>query len=119
MVDGEATEVEIAEIADYLERYMGTYDQYSEPKVTEAEFLEIKDALPDLVMALGPVIVADAGYTRGSYGENRSLYYMSTLVANAETLVIGHIPESIMPILKSLHEEDLPVVPKVPNTGVR
>lgn len=118
-VDGEATEEEIAEIAEYLERYMGTYSQYVEPKVTEAEFLEIKASLPDLVMALGPVIVADAGYTRGSYGENRSLYYMSTLVANAETLVIGHIPESIMPILKSLHEEDLPVVPKVPNTGAR
>lgn len=119
VVDGEATEVEIAEIAYYLERYMGTYSQYVEPKVTEAEFLEIKASLPDLVMALGPVIVADAGRTRGAYGENRSLYYMSTLVANAETLVIGHIPESIMPILKSLHEEDLPVVPKVPNTGVR
>ena len=118
VVDGEATETEVAEIADYLERYVGTYDKYTEPNVTEAEFNEIKASLPDLVVALGPIIVADAKYTVQNYGENRSLYYMSTLVANAKTLVIGHIPESIMPILKSIHDEDLPVVPKVPNTGV-
>lgn len=134
VVDGEATDAEIAEIADYLERYVGTYDQYMEPKVTAAEFEEIKAALPDLVVALGPIIVADAKYTRDNYGENRSLYYLSTLVRNAEVLVIGHIPESIMPILKSLHDEDspvtpkpspensnnesLPVIPKAPRTGV-
>ena len=117
VVDGEATDADVAEIADYLERYVGMYDQYTEPKVTETEFLEIKEALPGLVVALGPIIVADARNTVENYGENRTFYYMSTLVKDAEALVIGHIPESIMPILKSLHEEDLPVVPKVPNTG--
>lgn len=117
MVDGTATEAEINEVSDYLYRYIGTYDDYTNPVVTEAEFNEIKEALPGLVRALGPVIVADAKYTVEKYGENRSLYFMSTLVANAEALVIGHIPESIMPILKTYTDPEKEVPIKVPNTG--
>ncbi|MBR2994635.1 hypothetical protein IKF32_01825, partial [Candidatus Saccharibacteria bacterium] len=53
-----------------------------------------------------------------TFGEDYSLYYTYSLVANAENLVIGHIPESIMPILKSLipNTEEDPI--NVPNTGV-
>ena len=117
VVDGVATDAEINEIADYLDRYMGVYTDYSAPAVTETEFLEIKAALPDLVRALGPVIVADAKYTVENYGENRSMYYLSTLVNNATSLVMGHIPESIMPILKTFTDPEEMIIPKVPNTG--
>ena len=61
-------------------------------------------------------MIADAIYTQNTFGENYSLYYTYTLIDNAENLVIGHIPESIMPILKSLipkSDEDI----KVPDSG--
>ena len=123
VLQGEATEADIAELADYAERYIGDYDEYvqlfgTDLAVTEEELTVIRTTIPELLRALGPIIVEDAKYTRENYGDNHSLYFLTTLIGNAETLVIGHIPESIMPILKSLHEEDLPVIPKVPNTGV-
>lgn len=77
------------------------------PPVTETEFATIKDSVPKLIKALSPFIIADAAYTRGTYGENYSLFYTYTLVSRAESLVIGHIPESIMPILKSLIPADI------------
>ena len=77
------------------------------PSVTETEFATIKDSVPKLIKALSPFIIADAAYTRGTYGENYSLFYTYTLVSQAESLVIGHIPESIMPILKSLISADI------------
>ncbi len=80
----------------------------------------LKENLPKLVKAISPFLIADAIYTQNTFGENYSLYYTYTLIDNAENLVIGHIPESIMPILKSLiptpneeAEEDI----KVPNSG--
>lgn len=88
------------------------------PAVTETEFAVIKENLPKLAKALVPILIADAKYTQATYGENYSLYYTYSLISNAETLVIGHIPESIMPILKSLITEDEEEwVPGVPNTG--
>ena len=59
---------------------------------------------------------------RDTFGEDYSLYYTYTLVNNAENLVIGHIPESIMPILKSLilnpeEDEEEGEDVKVPNSG--
>lgn len=52
-------------------------------------------------------------------GENYSLFYMYSLAANVRELVMGHIPESLMPILKSLIVEEEEVELKVPNTGRR
>ncbi len=117
-VEGEATEDDIADLAGNLGRLMGTYNMYPDPPVDETEFETIRTALPELVKALGPVIVADAKYTREVYGDNFAFYHLSTLIKNATALVYGHIPESIMPILEGLTEEDWPVIPKVPNTGV-
>lgn len=115
---GTATSADISELADNLKQYMGDYDDYEDffgvaPDVTEAEFAVIKESLPELIEALGPIIVADAEYTAATYGENMSLYYTLTLVNNAWNLVYGHIPESIMPILKSLvpDDPDDPVTP--------
>ena len=66
--------------------------------------------------ALSPILIADAIYSQNTFGEDYSLYYTYTLINNAENLVIGHIPESIMPILKSLipkSDEDI----KAPKSG--
>lgn len=136
---GTAAEADIDDFLDHLVNYIGVYDDYrgvngEAPVVTEAEFAVIKENLPKLIGALAPIIVADAAYTQATYGENCSLYYTYSLVANAGKLVTGHIPESIMPILKGLIVEDdddaeIPdtaedsgagdemVIPKVPNTG--
>ena len=110
-IKGTATSADISEALSYVSTYMMEYDDYEdffgeEPVVTEEEFYIIKDNLLDLVEAIAPFIIADAKYTRETYDENTSLYYATSLVSNATNLVYGHIPESIMPILKSLIPED-------------
>ena len=123
VMKGTATGTEVSGLLDSLTNYMGEYSDYEErfgvvPAVTETEFAVIKENLPKLAKALVPILIADAKYTQATYGENYSLYYTYSLISNAETLVIGHIPESIMPILKSLITEDEEEwVPGVPNTG--
>ena len=124
---GTATEVDIDDFVSYLSRYMGEYADYEKlfhekPKVSDTEFLVIKDNLPKLIKALAPILVADARYTQATYGENYSLFYTYSLVSNAEKLVVGHIPESIMPILKSLIRDEEGVVdeeaiPGAPEAG--
>ena len=116
---GTATEADIDDLVGYLTAYIGEYSTYEDPAVTEDEFAIIKTNLPQLIGALAPIIVADAAYTQSTFGEDYSLFYTYSLGANAEELVVGHIPESIMPILKSLIVEDEVVIPKVPNTGRR
>ncbi|MBR3056315.1 hypothetical protein IKG64_03415 [Candidatus Saccharibacteria bacterium] len=139
ILKGTATEADVDELLAKITIYMGEYEDYetylhAAPTVTEDEFAVIKENLPKLIGALAPIIVADAAYTQATYGENYSLYYTYSLVANAGKLVTGHIPESIMPILKGLIVEgdddveisdtaedsgagDEMVIPKVPNTG--
>ena len=124
VLKGTATPADVDELISYLTRYMGEYDDYEAnfhepPAVTEAEFTILKTNLPLLIKALSPILIADAAYTQATYGENSSLYYTYTLASNAENLVIGHIPESLMPILKSLLPPSEPVVPLTPNTGFR
>lgn len=116
LLKGTATDTEIDELITALTSYMGEYDDYETklgqvPSIEEEEFNVLKVNLPKLIKALTPILIADAIYTQNTFGEDYSLYYTYTLVSNAENLVIGHIPESIMPILKSL----LPV--KAPNSG--
>ncbi|MBR3353022.1 hypothetical protein IKG49_00250 [Candidatus Saccharibacteria bacterium] len=121
VLKGTAIDEDIDELIGILTDYMGQYGDYETkfgqaPSISEAEFEVLKENLPKLVKALSPILTADAIYTQNTFGEDYSLYYTYTLVNNAENLVIGHIPESIMPILKSLipkAEEDI----KVPNTG--
>ena len=118
---GTATDADVDDLTIRLTGYMGEYSDYEAiyggtPPITEEEFEIIKTNLPLLVKALAPIIIADAQYTQATYGEKYSLYYTYSLVSNAQNLVIGHIPESIMPILKSLiPEEDTPI--KVPDSG--
>lgn len=125
VLKGTATDSEVDELIGILIDYMGQYDDYETklgqaPSISETEFDILKENLPKLVKAISPFLIADAIYTQNTFGENYSLYYTYTLIDNAENLVIGHIPESIMPILKSLIptpneevEEDI----KVPNSG--
>ena len=125
VLKGTAIDEDIDELIGILTDYMGQYGDYEAklgqaPSISEEEFEVLKESLPKLVKALSPILTADAIYTQNTFGEDYSLYYTYTLVNNAENLVIGHIPESIMPILKSLipksneeAEEDI----KVPNTG--
>lgn len=121
VLKGTATDSEIDELIGILTDYMGQYDDYETkldqaPSISETEFEILKENLPKLVKAISPFLIADAIYTQNTFGEDYSLYYTYTLVSNAENLVIGHIPESIMPILKSLipkPDEDI----KVPNSG--
>lgn len=120
VLEGTATDDEISALADKLKSYIGEYEQYEanfgvEPSVDATEFAVIKENIPKLVKAIGPLLVEDAKYTREVYGENASLYFGYTLVSNFNTLVYAHTPESIMPLLK----EAIPSVPipKVPNTG--
>lgn len=120
VLKGTATSADVDSLITSMTNYMGEYDDYETklhkvPAITRDEFASVKENLPKLIKALIPLIVADAAYTQETYGENYSLYYTYTLGANAENLVIGHIPESIMPILKSLIPEE--IIPKVPNTG--
>ena len=120
VLEGTAETEDFDELATELTRYMGVYSDYEnrfgDVAVTEEEFATIREAVPELIRALGPILTADARATKATFGEDYSMYYLATLVANAEQMVVGHIPESIMPILKSLVQ---PVVPKVPNTGRR
>ena len=113
IVQGTAENSDIEFLTSKLTSYIGNYNEYAvffdedeEIPVTETEFETLKTNLPELIKVLLPIIVADAKYTRETYGENYSLYYTYTLGANAEKLVYGHIPESIMPILKSLIPAD-------------
>lgn len=125
ILKGTATDGDVDELVGILTDYMGQYSDYETklgqvPSIDETEFESLKENLPKLIKALSPILIADAIYTQNTFGEDYSLYYTYTLVSNAENLVIGHIPESIMPILKSLipesdeeTEEDI----KVPNSG--
>ena len=111
ILKGTASEEEIDAIITSLTDYMDEYDNYLNadgdgPTISREEFTIIKENLPKLIKALVPFIVADASHTQATFGEEYSLYYTYTLAANAEKLVIGHIPESIMPILKSLIPKD-------------
>ena len=122
ILKGTATDADVNELLAKLTDYMGTYNDYvirfGEPSITEDEFNVIKTNLPELVRALAPILIADAQYTQATYGEDYSLYYTYSLIKNAEKLVIGHIPESIMPILKSLIPADEESDIKVPSTGI-
>lgn len=125
VLKGTATDSEVDELVIILTGCIGQYDDYETklgqaPSISETEFEILKENLPKLVKAISPFLIADAIYTQNTFGENYSLYYTHTLIDNAENLVIGHIPESIMPILKSLipepetdDDENMPV----PNTG--
>ncbi|MBQ6396140.1 hypothetical protein IJH89_00975 [Candidatus Saccharibacteria bacterium] len=120
ILKGTATSADIDDLVSYLPTYLGEYSDYEyklgvAPTITEEEFGIIKTNLPSLIRALAPIITADAAYTQATYGESSSLYYTYSLAANAEKLVYGHIPESIMPLLKSLIPD--PVIPLAPNTG--
>ena len=125
VLNGTATDADVDDFLAYLTRYIGEYSDYENkfgttPAITETEFTIIKENLPKLVKALAPILIADAAYTQTTFGDNYSLFYTYTLVSNAEKLVIGHIPESIMPILKSLipsKDEEQPII--VPNTGFK
>lgn len=130
VLKGTATDEEINGLANTFKDYIGNYTDYetnlgTAPSVTEDEFAIIKENVPELIRALGPLLVEDAKYTRETYGENASLYYGYTLVSNFNVLVYGHTPENIMPILKDAIEAesdsiDVPntgVIPKAPNTG--
>ena len=116
LLKGTATSADIDELAAKLTSYLGEYSEYESlwgtPDITEAEFNIIKTNLPLLVKALAPIINADAAYTQATYGEDSSLFYTYTLGSNATDLVYGHIPESIMPLLKSLIPADLPGAPE-------
>ena len=121
VLKGTATDGDVDELVGILTDYIGQYGDYETklgqaPSISETEFEILKENLPKLVKAISPFLIADAIYTQNTFGENYSLYYTYTLIDNAENLVIGHIPESIMPILKSLipkPDEDI----KVPNSG--
>jgi hypothetical protein len=111
ILKGTATSSDIDELTSTLADYIDEYENYETklgqaPTITEPEFAILKENLPKLIKALAPIIVADARYTQETYGEDYSLYYTYSLITNAENLVIGHIPESIMPILKSLIPTD-------------
>ncbi|MDO4746812.1 MAG: hypothetical protein Q4A70_00495 [Candidatus Saccharibacteria bacterium] len=120
ILKGTATDADVDELLTKLTTYMGNYGDYEAmfgetPSITEDEFNVIKTNLPELVRALAPILIADAKYTQETFGEDYTLYYTYSIGKNAEKLVIGHIPESIMPILKSLiPEDDI----DVPNSGV-
>ena len=115
---GTAGESEIDEIVSKLTEYFDDYSDYTNIRITEGEFTMLKENLPKLAKALLPIIVADGKYTQETYGENASLYHTYTLAANLNNLVYGHIPESIMPILKSMIPEDEVIIPKAPDTGM-
>ena len=124
VLKGTATDGDVDELVGILTDYMGQYSDYETklgqvPTIDETEFEVLKENLPKLIKVLSPFLIADAIYTQNTFGEDYSLYYTYTLVSNAENLVIGHIPESIMPILKSLIPEpdETKKDIKVPNTG--
>ncbi|MBQ3433203.1 hypothetical protein IJG22_02815, partial [Candidatus Saccharibacteria bacterium] len=110
VLKGTATDTDVDKLLVKLTDYMGTYNDYvtrfGEPSITEDEFNVIKTNLPELIRALAPILIADAKYTQETFGEDYTLYYTYSIGKNAENLVIGHIPESIIPILKSLIPTD-------------
>lgn len=122
VLKGTATDENVDELVTILTGYIGQYADYEiklgqVPSISETELEILKENLPKLVKAISPFLIADAIYTQNTFGEDYSLYYTYTLIDNAEDLVIGHIPESIMPILKSLipkPDEDI----KAPNSGL-
>lgn len=127
VLQGTATAADTDPLIAKLTEYMDEYDNYEPklgqaPTITREEFESLKANLPKLIKALIPLIVADAAYTQSTFGTDYSLYYTYTLISNAESLVIGHIPESIMPILKSLipepSEDPEIIIPLVPDTGI-
>ena len=123
ILKGTTTDADVDELLTKLTTYMGNYGDYEAtfgeaPSITEDEFNVIKTNLPELVRALAPILIADAKYTQETFGEDYTLYYTYSIGKNAEALVIGHIPESIMPILKSLIPEDEESI-LVPNTGTK
>ena len=120
VLKGTANDTDIDELVVYLTNYIGQYSDYEmmlggTPPITENELDIIKTNLPQLIKALAPLLIADGQFTQTTYDEEYSLYYTYSLIKNAENLVIGHIPESIMPILKSLIPVEDPI--KVPSTG--
>ncbi|MBR3264135.1 hypothetical protein IKF94_02820, partial [Candidatus Saccharibacteria bacterium] len=120
VLKGTANSDEIESLANSLGGYIGEYSDYETnfgvvPQITEQEFNVIKENIPKLIKAIGPLLVADAQYTRSTYGEDYSLYYGYSLVSNFNALIYGHTPESIMPLLKATIPS-VPV-PKTPNTG--
>ena len=120
VLKGTANDADVDELVVYLTNYIGQYSDYEmmlggTPPITENELDIIKTNLPQLIKALAPLLIADGQFTQTTYGEEYSLYYTYSLIKNAENLVIGHIPESIMPILKSLIPVEDPI--KVPSTG--
>ena len=129
VLKGTATSTDVDELITILTDYMGEYDDYEAkldqvPTIDRTEFNVLKENLPKLIKALSPILIADAAYTQNTFGEDYSLYYTYTLIDNAKSLVIGHIPESIMPILKSLipvePDDDDPVTDDdapIPNAG--
>ncbi len=128
VLKGTATSSDVDELITILTDYMGEYDDYEAkldqvPTIDRTEFNVLKENLPKLIKALSPILIADAAYTQSTFGEGYSLYYTYTLIDNAKSLVIGHIPESIMPILKSLipvEPDDGPVTDDdapIPNAG--
>lgn len=131
VLKGTATDTEVESLITTLTGYMGEYDDYETnfnqaPAITRDEFASLKENLPKLIKALMPLIIADAAYTQATYGDDYSLYYTYTLASNAESLVYGHIPESIMPILKSMipaaapdsdPTDDQQISPNAPKTG--
>ena len=101
--------------------YVGQYSDYQamlggDPPISPEELETIRTNLSLLVKALAPLIIADTKYTQETFGEDYSLYYTYSLVKNAEALVIGHIPESMMKNLKDLIPEDEEDI-VVPNSG--
>ena len=121
VLKGTATDENVDELVTILTGYIGQYDDYETkfgqaPSISETEFEVLKENLPKLVKAISPFLIADALYTQNTFGEDYSLYYTYTLVNNAKNLVIGHIPESIMPILKSLIPKPDEHI-KVPDSG--
>lgn len=123
IINGTATDADVDDFVARLTNYVGQYSDYQamlggDPPISPEELETIRTNLSLLVKALAPLIIADAKYTQETFGEDYSLYYTYSLIKNAEALVIGHIPESIMPILKSLIPTDEESDIKVPNTGI-
>ena len=122
ILKGTAKSDDVDELLTYLTKFIGEYEEYESsfgeaPAISKDEFNVIKENLPKLIKALAPIIIADAAYTQETFGEDYSLYYTYTLGSNAEKLVVGHIPESLMPLIKSLTTEEDIVIPKAPDTG--
>ena len=121
IIKGTATDADVDDFAAHLANYVGQYSDYQamlggDLPISPEELETIRTNLSLLVKALAPLIIADAKYTQETFGEDYSLYYTYSLIKNAEALVIGHIPESMMKNLKDLIPEDEEDI-VVPNSG--